>query len=298
MKRVLRTMVMALLVMVLCVSALAPAANAAGNTVTAIIPVRINMEGDVLPELDLVPVTLKALNGAPMPDDNNGSFDIGCVGEYAVGGADIQITYNRVGVYEYEITIYPGEYYLADYGETLVYDVTVTVYNNTTYTGLEYVVAAYLKGDETGTKYNEVLDDTVYYPPMDLTVVKKWIDQDSKRPTGISVQLYQDGEVYGDPVRLNKSNSWQTTYEALDPRCEWTVKETKIPEGYTATYKYSEPLVNEDGTLYATCRVTNTGSLLQTGQLNWPIPVLVMFGTLFMAVGLMLTRKKKEEQNG
>lgn len=298
MKRVLRTTFLAVLVMLMMVSMLAPGAFAAGNTVTAEIPVKISMEGAVLPETDTVPVTVKALDGAPEPEDGYKSFDVVCDGSIGQGEVNIPITYNRVGVYEYEITVYPGEYYLADYGETLVYDVKVTVYNNDDYTGLVYAVAAYLQGEEPSQKYNEVQDANVYYPPMDLTVVKKWIDQDSKRPTGINIQLYQDGEAYGDPVRLNKSNDWQTVYKALDPRCEWTVKEVKVPAGYTVSYRFTEAQENADGTLFASWRVTNTGSLLQTGQLNWPIPVLVMLGAMFMAVGMLLFRRKEEESNG
>lgn len=41
--------------------------------------------------------------------------------------------------------------------------------------------------------------------------------------------------------------------------------------------------------------VTNTGSLLQTGQLNWPIPVLTIAGLAVIALGVFLiTRRKKE----
>lgn len=37
--------------------------------------------------------------------------------------------------------------------------------------------------------------------------------------------------------------------------------------------------------------------LIQTGQLNWPVPVLAGLGTLFLAAGVILLTKKKEDDN-
>ena len=37
--------------------------------------------------------------------------------------------------------------------------------------------------------------------------------------------------------------------------------------------------------------------LPQTGQLNWPVPVLAGLGTLFLAAGVILLTKKKEDDN-
>ena len=40
--------------------------------------------------------------------------------------------------------------------------------------------------------------------------------------------------------------------------------------------------------------VTNTPTLIQTGQLIWPIPVLAVGGMLLIAVGIMLLHKKRK----
>ena len=40
--------------------------------------------------------------------------------------------------------------------------------------------------------------------------------------------------------------------------------------------------------------VTNTSTLIQTGQLIWPIPVLAAGGMLFIAVGITLLQKKRK----
>ena len=37
-----------------------------------------------------------------------------------------------------------------------------------------------------------------------------------------------------------------------------------------------------------------TGELLRTGQLNWPIPVLVCAGLFFLGLGLILLRRKDD----
>lgn len=122
---------------------------------------------------------------------------------------------------------------------------------------------------------------------LDRKVVKKWIDQDSTRPGSVKINLLCDGEiVQGQSVILSSENSWQATWTGLDSRLDWSVKEATVPAGYTASYKY------DDGIWY----VTNTGSLLQTGQLNWPIPVLCGGGFLLMALGILLM-KRKEENN-
>jgi len=46
--------------------------------------------------------------------------------------------------------------------------------------------------------------------------------------------------------------------------------ESSIPKGYVPYYNAR----------YGTVTITNTAMLLQTGQLNWPIPVLCGLGVL------------------
>ena len=40
--------------------------------------------------------------------------------------------------------------------------------------------------------------------------------------------------------------------------------------------------------------VTNTSSLIITGQRIWPIPVLALIGVLLIAVGSLLLQKKRK----
>ena len=64
----------------------------------------------------------------------------------------------------------------------------------------------------------------------------------------------------------------------------YSIKEVNVPKGFIATYK-------QKGYVFT---VTNTSTLIQTGQLIWPIPVLALIGVLLIAVGSMLLQKKRK----
>jgi len=121
--------------------------------------------------------------------------------------------------------------------------------------------------------------------PVSLTVVKVWAgDEDSikNRPESVSVILY-NGEEAVETVWLGAWNNWTFTWRDLDADGNWNVLEN-IPKGYTPKY-------SAEGT---TVTITNTATLIQTGQLNWPIPVFGGIGILLIAAGFILMRKKKE----
>ncbi len=121
----------------------------------------------------------------------------------------------------------------------------------------------------------------------DLTVVKTWAeDKAEDRPTSVTVALYKaENEV--EKVVLGDWNNWSYTWCDLDANEQWSVLEVDIPLGYTPSYA-------ADGD---TVTITNQASLIQTGQLNWPIPVLCGVGVLLIGGGVLLLRKKKENEN-
>lgn len=122
--------------------------------------------------------------------------------------------------------------------------------------------------------------------PETITVKKVWSDNGKNRPTSVTVALY-NGKEQVETVTLSKSNSWTYTWEQLDGLGDWSVKEINVPKGYKATYKEKDGVTT----------ITNTASLIQTGQLNWPIPVLGGLGVLLVLFGLfLLLRKRKEER--
>ena len=64
----------------------------------------------------------------------------------------------------------------------------------------------------------------------------------------------------------------------------YSIEEVDVPKGFTATYQ-------QKGYIFT---VTNTSTLIQTGQLIWPIPVLAVSGMLLIAVGITLLQKKRK----
>ncbi len=71
-----------------------------------------------------------------------------------------------------------------------------------------------------------------------VAVGKVWLDsnnQDGIRPASVTVQLYRNGEAYGNPVTLSDANEWWYRWDHLDASSSWTVDELNVAEGYTKT---------------------------------------------------------------
>ena len=120
--------------------------------------------------------------------------------------------------------------------------------------------------------------------PLDITVHKVWSSDDGKdRPDSVTVTLYNGDAAY-DTVRLGAWNNWSYSWKDLNTYGNWQVIETNIPKGYVPSYHVSEGVVT----------ITNTRSLIQTGQLNWPIWVLGGAGLALVALGgAVLVKEKK-----
>ena len=123
--------------------------------------------------------------------------------------------------------------------------------------------------------------------PLDMTVRKVWSNDDGKdRPDSVTVTLY-DGETAYETVRLGAWNNWTYTWKDLSAYGNWQVIESNIPKGYVPSYSVSGSVVT----------ITNTRSLIQTGQLNWPIWVLGGAGLVLVSLGGAMLVKKKRENN-
>lgn len=123
------------------------------------------------------------------------------------------------------------------------------------------------------------------YELMDVSVRKVWNDggNASGRPSAVTVYLY-DGAALVDTVTLNSTGGWSHTWKGLKKSDGYTVKEKKL-SGYQDSYSQSG----------YTFTITNTPKLAQTGQLNWPIPLLAGGGVMLFAIGwgmVFLVRKK------
>ena len=136
----------------------------------------------------------------------------------------------------------------------------------------------------TNTKKTPSKPDPDPSYPLDVVVRKVWSSDDMKdRPDSVTVTLY-NGDVPYETVRLGAWNNWTYTWKDLSAYGNWQVIESNIPKGYVPSYSVSGNVVT----------ITNTRSLIQTGQLNWPIWVLGGAGLVLVSLGgAMLVKKKK-----
>ena len=138
----------------------------------------------------------------------------------------------------------------------------------------------------TNTKKEEPAPEPDPEPeePVEITACKQWSGDSSKeRPDSVTVTLY-DGKTAYETVRLSDKNDWSYTWEDLDADGNWQVVETNIPKGYVPSYKVKGDVVT----------ITNTKTLIQTGQLNWPIWVLGGAGILLVVLGVVILTKRKQ----
>ena len=131
-------------------------------------------------------------------------------------------------------------------------------------------------------------------------VLKLWEDkgQEKDRPEEVIVQLLRDGKVF-DTVTLNAANNWRYTWTALDNGYSWTVVEKETDnytvevtqEGITFVVKntHNEDIPDEPTT-------PTEPTLPDTGQLWWPVPVLIAAGLLFVVIGLLRRRGAADEK--
>ena len=116
-------------------------------------------------------------------------------------------------------------------------DVTYSVKETTSITGYDTVVSS--ADNENGKSFTI----TNSYTPEEtqITVTKKWEDnnnQDGKRPTSVTVELYKNGVATGNTQTISGSN-WTATFTGLPvyengQKITYTVRET-VPSGYTSS---------------------------------------------------------------
>lgn len=184
----------------------------------------------------------------------------------------------------------------------------------------EYLVAASPKFNSHGEPEE---GDTV-----DRRVLKVWRDEghELERPRTVTAQLLKDGVVV-DSVTLSAANGWGHTWEDLDNSSQWLVVESAsgdytveiVREGATLVMVNStttdipdEPVPESPGSpdnpnepdepdkpkapdepgddLDIPDEDVPLASLPQTGQLWWPVPLLLCGGLLLVVFGLLRRR--------
>lgn len=119
----------------------------------------------------------------------------------------------------------------------------------------------------------------------DITIKKVWnTDASTEAVDSVTIQLLRDGVVV-ETATLSAQNNWQVIYTDMPESDVYSIVEVNIPKGFTATY-------SQRGYVFT---VTNSASLIQTGQLIWPIPVLSIAGLCLIAIGIIVLRKTRNQ---
>ena len=137
-----------------------------------------------------------------------------------------------------------------------------------------------------------------------ISVVKKW-ETITSHPKSITVVLLRDFQEYLK-VELNADNNWHYRFDNLPKNHIWNVVEENVPDGYMVYYETSSNTVTiinksekpqEEGTTNPPEEETEEDKLVQTGQLNWPVPVCAISGLLIFSIGwAVLNFGKKESE--
>ena len=176
-------------------------------------------------------------------------------------------------------------------GVYLIIGKPVDMYNFTHYTMPQLVILPYENTLENCWDYAVTLNvksvpSGIEEEPLELTVVKRWDDKgyEEMRPTEITVHLLLNGEKY-ETVKLSEKNKWQYKWTDLSPIGKWTVTE-EVPANYVL-----EITETETGFELRNSRK----DIEQTGQLWWPVPILLVAGGAMILLGVTLRRSRNNE---
>ena len=145
-------------------------------------------------------------------------------------------------------------------------------------------------------KYNKIEKEPIK-EAKNLEVIKVWKDSENKknRPSEVTIELLKDGKAY-KTVKLNKKNNWKYEWKNLSADHRWTIKEKNISSSYRVEYSktgsqiyvinhYKTPETSEKPKPPKHSETEKPKKLPQTGQMWWPVPVLMVTGILFWLIG-------------
>ncbi len=138
--------------------------------------------------------------------------------------------------------------------------------------------------------------------PIKIEVLKVWealnTNGETAHPESVKVKLLCNGEDVGEPVTLNKDNSWRYEWDGLDGSKSYEIVELDVPSGYTVS-------ITKEGTLFTVTNKetpppetevppppggTTPKKLPQTGQ-DWLLVIgLLISGFVLTIIGYI--RKK------
>lgn len=130
--------------------------------------------------------------------------------------------------------------------------------------------------------------------PSRIHVLKVWKKDNKKsRPKSIEVCLLRSDGIVVDKVILNSDNQWSTTWNHLSTSYTYSVMETSVPSGYKESCTREKDTIVLTNTGNFTDKVEKKDEVLpNSGQLWWPVPVLLFVGLVLFGLGRHL---KNEE---
>lgn len=130
--------------------------------------------------------------------------------------------------------------------------------------------------------------------PSRIHVLKVWKrDNKKSRPKSIEVCLLRSDGIVVDKVVLNSDNQWSTTWDNLSTLYTYRVMETSVPSGYKESCTREKDTIVLTNTGNFTDKVEKKDEVLpNSGQLWWPVPVLLFVGLVLFGLGRHL---KNEE---
>ena len=194
------------------------------------------------------------------------------------------MSFSNTGTYKYTVEEVAGNDRNINYDGNM-YTVIIKVTKSGDY-------HAEISYEKNGTAYQGKLvfaNTTKSSPPVivpdnytvSVSVSKVWKDGgSSNRPSYVSVQLYRNGNAYGDTVTLSESNSWRYTWSNLDDDYTWTVNEVNVPRGYTRT-------VTRSGDVWTITNTKPIDKIPQTGD-NSNITLWIALACM-SAAGMLIT---------
>lgn len=160
----------------------------------------------------------------------------------------------------------------------------------------------------------ESVEGTTY-----ISVKKVW-DTKSEHPDSVTVSLLRDFREV-ERITLSEDNGWHYRWDNLPMNYFWSVVENEVPDGYSVLYETSANTVtiinkksssenpsepetetgakpdNEPSSEPETEPTTESDELIDTGMLNWPVPVFSAAGLLLFGIGWAIFNFGKKEED-
>ncbi len=152
----------------------------------------------------------------------------------------------------------------------------------------------------------KISEDKIPENPVmaEYSIKKVWSEDEGleiNRSSFVDVDIFCDGKLFAS-VLLNEDNNWQYSWSG-DSSKDWSCSEVTEVDGYKVLYAEEETVFLVQNVYFGSSSsggdepgpTQPADKLPQTGQLWWPVPVLLAAGVIFVAAGILI--KKAERRN-